>query len=68
MIRSTLKRIAKKLLRRDGPAPSPSSAPQTPIAPSPPPPNETGTDQPWYLDGSETWGWENTNARDEESS
>lgn len=68
MIRSTLKRIAKKLLRRDGPASAPRPAPQSPTASAPPPSSETGTDQPWYLDGSENWGWENTNARDEESS
>ena len=68
MIRSTLKRIAKKLLRRE----SPSQAAPAPAKPSPAPPeaptSDTGTDKPWYLDGSETWGWENTNARDEEGS
>ena len=41
---------------REGPRPP--SQPQAPAA-------DDSEDKPWYLDGEEAYGWENTNAKEE---
>lgn len=77
-----LARRAKNALRdrvRDGGMPSsppdvsekpprPKAAPQAAAQPAAKAAaSSEGEDKPWYLEGSdETWGWENTNAQEDE--
>jgi hypothetical protein len=73
VIRSTLKRLARRILRRESPTPTtPHASPPTPVraaSPNPAPAASSpddGEEKPWYLDGSEeSYGWENTNAKDD---
>ncbi len=71
MIRSNLKRLLRKLVGRSPPVAPVPVAPPAPVEAAPPSPapkaeaDGAGTDKPWYLDGSDAWGWENTNARDD---
>jgi len=67
VIRSTLKRIARRMLRREPAPASAASRPAPATAPGEQSPEEPTNEKPWYLDGeTETWGWENTNAQEAE--
>ena len=75
MIRRVLKRVLKGALRGAEPSPAPQSTPPAPPKnpdPAPQAPEATadgaakkeGGDQPWYLDGSDVDGWDETPQED----